>query len=168
MIRTHQTDACWSEAIYSKCETYRYALTRVWAAEKPRLAFIMLNPSKADELRNDPTVERCERRARKMGYGAMRVVNLFAYRATQPSDLKAAAKPEGPANTQLLLEAADWADCALCAWGVHGAHRDQAGKIEEVLRDAGHPLFHIGLTKEGHPRHPLYVSYQIEPAEWLK
>ncbi|GGE53509.1 hypothetical protein GCM10011517_21530 [Actibacterium pelagium] len=126
----------------------------------------MLNPSTADELRNDPTVERCERRARQMGFGAMRVVNIFAFRATQPQDLRKAAHPEGPLNDACLLEGAQWADQILCAWGVHGEHLDQGPKVAERLRAAGHVLTHIGLTKEGHPRHPLYVSYKVTPMPW--
>ena len=66
-----------SEAVYSDCETYRYALTREWGAG-PRLLWVMLNPSTASERSNDPTVERCERRSRAMGFGGFRVVNLFA------------------------------------------------------------------------------------------
>ncbi len=164
--REHQTDGLWSQAIYSRCETYRYSLTRIWSAEGPKITFVMLNPSTADELRNDPTIERCERRSRAMGYGAMRIVNLFAYRATQPAVLKAASDPVGPQNNAVLQEAANWADMVLCAWGVHGAHMDQAENVGRELRQAGHDLYHLGLTKAGHPRHPLYISYTVEPMPW--
>lgn len=162
----HAADGMVSDVVYSPCGTYRYALTRTWDPDQPKIAFVMLNPSTADAMRNDPTVERCERRARQMGYGAMRVVNLFAFRATKPSDLKATAAPEGPENMAVLLAAADWADMVLCAWGAHGDHMAQAAKAEAALRAAGHTLHHIGLTKHGHPRHPLYVSYAVTPALW--
>ena len=68
MITRHfQKEDATSSAIYSDCETYRYALTRVWDDARPRVLFIMLNPSKATEQQNDPTIERCERRARRSG-----------------------------------------------------------------------------------------------------
>ncbi|MBT8413142.1 MAG: DUF1643 domain-containing protein, partial [Boseongicola sp.] len=71
IVRQHSRDGTDSSAVYSPCEKYRYALTREWDARGRRLVFVMLNPSKATELANDPTVERCERRARQLGYGAM-------------------------------------------------------------------------------------------------
>lgn len=126
----------------------------------------MLNPSTASECRNDPTVERCERRARALGYGAFRVVNLFAWRATDPRALRSAAAPAGPANDAAIAEAARWADLVVAAWGVHGVHLGQGARIEASLRAAGHRLHHLGLTKDGHPRHPLYVAYATAPQIW--
>jgi hypothetical protein len=166
LIRTHADGVNHSEAVYSPCEDYRYSLTRTWSPSGRKLLFVMLNPSTADELRNDPTVERCERRARQMGFGAMRVVNIFAFRATRPQDLRKAARPEGPLNDAYLLESAQWADQILCAWGAHGEHLGQGPKIAKKLHKAGHDLCHIGLTKDGHPRHPLYVSYEVTPMLW--
>ena len=155
-----------SEAVYSACLRYRYALTRTWDAAGPRLAFVMLNPSKATELANDPTVERCERRARALGYGAMRVVNLFAWRETDPARMKCADDPEGPANGRALDDAAAWADAVLCAWGVHGAHRDAGPRARDRLARLGVPLLSLGETRDGHPRHPLYVGYAVAPRDW--
>lgn len=164
--RSHAGEGLRSRAVYSACGAYRYLLEREWAAEGRRIAFVMLNPSTASELRNDPTVERCERRARAMGYGAFRVVNLFAFRATRPAELRQAAAPEGPENMQTLDEACTWADLVLAAWGVHGAHRGAGPDLAGRLRARGHVLHHLGLTKEGHPRHPLYVSYTVAPQHW--
>lgn len=164
--RRAEADGRRSTALYSACETYRYALTRDWAVGR-KLAFVMLNPSKATELANDPTIERCERRARALGYGAFTVTNIFALRETDPAKLRAHAAPEGPDNAQALQDAALWADDILCAWGVHGAHKGQGARALATLRATGKPLFHLGLTKQGHPRHPLYVAYATAPEPWV-
>jgi hypothetical protein len=162
----HDSGTCRSEALYSDCEAYRYSLTRIWRPEGPRMVFVMLNPSTADALRNDPTVERCERRARAQGFGAFRVVNLFAWRATDPADLKRATAPVGPENDAAISDAADWGNLLLAAWGVHGAHMGRGPAIASSLRARGVALHHLGCTKEGHPRHPLYVSYAVVPQPW--
>lgn len=166
VVRSHSSDGRESEAVYSGCERYRYALTRVWEPEGKRLLFIMLNPSKATELANDPTIERCERRARMLGYGAFRVANLFALRETDPARLKRARRPVGGENDGQLRDAADWADAILCAWGVHGAHTGQGAKVCTLLRDCGASPMVLGLTRDGHPRHPLYLPYSAEPRVW--
>ena len=149
-------------ALYSPCEQYRYGLRRVWNGELPQVLFIMLNPSTATELQNDPTIHRCETRARAMGYGGVMIANLFAFRATKPEDLKKAADPIGPANDQVLLEWHRFAGTTIAAWGVHGTHLDRAGALAAQLG----AMSHLGLTKDGHPRHPLYVSYKTLPADW--
>lgn len=115
---------------------------------------------------NDPTVERCERRARALGYGAMRVCNVFAWKETDPSKLKKAAQPIGPSNDEHLSGAATWADDILCAWGVHGTHLDRHIGVEKLLNDGTHNLVSLGVTKDGHPRHPLYVAYAQALVPW--
>lgn len=162
LIRRHRAEGRRSWAAYSGCEAYRYALWRRWAAG-PSLLYVMLNPSTATERANDPTIERCERRARALGFAALGVVNLFAYRATQPQDLKRAADPTGPLNDAAIRRAAMRADQVLCAWGVHGAHQGRDAQVARLLRDSGRPLLHLGLTRDGAPRHPLYVAYAQRP-----
>lgn len=166
MIRRHESGGTVSEAQYSDCGTYRYALTRDWQAGAPRLLWIMLNPSTASELRNDPTVARCENRARVMGFGAFRVVNLYAFRATDPRDLRRATDPTGPENDAVITRAAEWADLILCAWGVHGALRGRDKDVLALLRRGGHALWHLGLTQGGHPRHPLYLPKDAPLKPW--
>lgn len=156
-----------SVAEYSDCEAYRYALTRVWDAEGGKIAFVMLNPSTATEVQNDPTVERCERRARALGYGAFRVVNIFAYRATDPRVMRAQADPVGAGNDAAIMAAAAWADRLVCAWGSHGAHLDRGVAVEGLLRPLGVPLYQLGLTKFGQPKHPLYIAYDRQPEPWV-
>ncbi|WP_375174321.1 DUF1643 domain-containing protein [Pseudooceanicola sp.] len=155
-----------SSALYSDCELYRYALTRVWDGGGRKVLFLMLNPSKATEVQNDPTVERCERRARALGYGGMRVVNIFAFRATDPRDLKVATDPEGPENDAVIRDGVAWADDVLAAWGAHGAHRGRGAEVAALLSTSGGRLLHLGLSKAGHPRHPLYIAYARQPEVW--
>ena len=164
--RSHEQDGTVSTVTYSDCEKYRYDLTRTWDAGGPCLLYIMLNPSKADERRNDPTVERCERRARALGYGALRVTNIFAWRDTDPHAMRRAKKPIGPDNDTTLADSCHWANGILAAWGTHGAHMDRGPQIAAMLHAQKTPLFHLGLTKDGHPRHPLYIAYQTQPTRW--
>lgn len=166
ITRSHTKADAPSVATYSDCERYRYALTRVWDAEGGRINFLMLNPSTATEVQNDPTVERCERRARALGFGAFRVTNIFAYRATDPRDMRAQPDPVGPENDAAILAAADWAGTVICAWGTHGAHLGRGPQVEALLRAGPFALMHLGLSKAGHPKHPLYIGYQTQPAPW--
>ena len=166
ITRSHTKGDAPSTAVYSDCETYRYSLTRIWQADAPRVMFVMLNPSKATEIQNDPTIERCERRARALGFGGFQATNIFAIRATDPKVMRTASDPEGPDNKSTLLAGLDWADMVICAWGTHGAHRGQGAKIETLLRASGKPLHHLGLSKHGHPKHPLYIAYSQSPETW--
>jgi hypothetical protein len=169
--RTHLKGDADSVAVYSPCERYRYLLTRVWSAGAPRALFVMLNPSTATELQNDPTVERCERRARALGFGAFRVTNIFAFRATDPRVMRAEPDPVGPLNDAAIDDSArhwvrDGADRIICAWGTHGAHMARGPAVEHLLRTTGRPLFTLGLTQDGHPKHPLYIGYDCQPRLW--
>ncbi len=164
VVRHHSgEDGTHSSAEYSSCDKYRYALTRTWDPNQPRLLYVMLNPSKATELANDPTIERCERRARALGYGAIKICNLFAWKETDPAKLKRARHPVGPLNDQILESGAKWADDILCAWGVHGTHMKRDRETMLILAQSGRPLLALGATKDGHPRHPLYVAYATKP-----
>jgi len=166
ITRTHQKDDAASTAVYSDCEKYRYSLTRIWNPEGSKALFIMLNPSTATEVQNDPTVERCERRARTLGFGSFRVTNIFAWRDTDPRKMRAATDPVGPENDLTIMQSCTWADQIICAWGAHGEHLDR-GKVMKVLLDrTGLPLLHLGLTKAGHPKHPLYIAYAQQPDLW--
>jgi len=166
ITRTHQKGDIASVAVYSPCECYRYLLTRTWDPTRPKLLFAMLNPSTATEVQNDPTVERCERRARALGFGAFRVTNIFAFRATDPRVMRAQPDPIGPGNDAALAASAHWADQVICAWGGHGAHLGRGRQVEALLRATGYPLYHLGLTRDGQPRHPLYIAYATQPQLW--
>ena len=166
ITRTHTKGDAPSTAVYSDCEKYRYSLTRVWDAGGRKVAFVMLNPSTATEVQNDPTVERCERRARTLGFGSFCVTNIFAWRDTDPRKMRAAADPVGAHNDAAITAACDWADQVVAAWGTHGAHLNRGAMVEALLRKTGKPIYHLGLSKAGHPKHPLYIAYAQLPEIW--
>ena len=163
--RRHQKGDAASWAVYSDDEAYRYRLERVWAPG-PRVLFVMLNPSTATEVQNDPTVERCERRARALGFGSFAVGNIFAFRATDPKVMRAQPDPVGPGNDAALLAMAAEADRIVAAWGTHGAHMARGAAVEALLRGQGHALHHLGLSIAGIPKHPLYIGYDTQPVLW--
>lgn len=167
ITKAHQKGDAASVAVYSDCEFYRYDLTRIWDASGQKALFVMLNPSTATEFQNDPTVERCERRARALGFGGFVVTNIFAYRATDPQVMRRQPDPVGPGNDSAILAAAETADQIICGWGSHGAHLDRALQVTSLLRRRARPLFHLGLTLAGQPKHPLYISYSVRPTLWL-
>ncbi|KPU84935.1 hypothetical protein JI58_00695 [Marinosulfonomonas sp. PRT-SC04] len=166
ITRSFQKDDAHSIAIYSDCERYRYSLTRVWEPAGKKAFFVMLNPSTATEVQNDPTVERCERRSRALGFGGFRVANIFAWRNTDPRKMRAADEPIGPANDAAISEGCAWADQIICAWGTHGAYMQRGAQVATLMRATNLPLYHLGLSKAGHPKHPLYIAYAVQPAVW--
>jgi hypothetical protein len=101
-----------------------------------------------------------------LGYGSFRVTNIFAFRATDPRNMRSQKDPNGPDNNSAILEAAHWAGRVICAWGTHGEHKHRGPEVETLLRGTGVPLFHLGLSKAGHPKHPLYIGYAVQPQPW--
>lgn len=141
-------------AVISRCGLYRYHLTRKWG-RGPYALLIMLNPSTADAMQDDPTIRRCISFAKREGCGALVVVNLFAFRSPSPADMKAADDPVGPENDRYIRSAVAGAKGPIiAAWGAHGSYRGR-DKAVRALVDA--PMVCLGLTKAGAPRHPLYV-----------
>ena len=159
-------DDAQSRAVYSACESYRYLLWRDWGQGARRVGFVMLNPSTATEVQNDPTVERCERRARALGFDGFGVANIFAYRATDPKVMRAQGDPVGPGNDAAIAQLAAGVDMVICAWGTHGAHLGRGAAVQALLRGLNRPLHHLGLTKDGAPKHPLYIAYSQAPQIW--
>lgn len=145
-------------AIFSPCLTYRYNLWRRWDDDKPACGFIMLNPSTADENTLDPTLRRCVSFANQWGYGSLYVANIFALRSTDPKTLYASRDPVGPSNEAAIRAVAGLADLLVCAWGVHGALHGRGKEVREMLTA---PRC-LGTTKDGHPRHPLYLPRDAE------
>lgn len=144
------------DAYFSPDRHYRYALSRVWG-DGPMMLFIGLNPSTADETKLDPTMRRVLRFAQREGCGGMWMGNLFAIRATDPLDMRRHFSPIGPDNDQWLLDMAHWcANKIVCGWGTHGGWLDREREVIRLLD--GHKLHCLGQTKDGHPRHPLYLS----------
>jgi hypothetical protein len=157
-----------SIAIFSDCKSYRFVLERTWDYDGLGLLFIMLNPSTADEIKTDPTIERCERRAKALGFGSLRVCNIFAYRATDPMVMKSVEDPiGGEENDSWIRACSTWSDVIICAWGCHGSHRGRGEQVESMLRESVEAAFHLGINKGGAPKHPLYVGYDTEPEQWF-
>lgn len=150
-------------ATFSPCRLYRYLLWRKWSAGD-LACFLMLNPSTADEINNDPTIERCERRTRVWGYGGLLVCNLFAYRATDPAEMKRAADPVGPGNDAAILDAAMRSVMVIAAWGGNGAYRGRETAVLRLLTCRNLHCLRVG--KNGQPCHPLYMPYDLQPILW--
>ena len=139
---------------FSPCRSYRYTLWREWEGKNDDyVMFIGLNPSTADETFNDPTIRRCIGFAKNWGYGALCMTNLFAFRATKPAVMKMNPDPIGMENDEWLLKMAQEAGTLVAAWGAQGAHLRRDFEVKSLLKD----LHCLGMTKGGHPKHPLYV-----------
>lgn len=146
-------------ARFSPCRSHRYELWRRWADDQPYALIIGLNPSTADESQDDPTIRRCIRFARDWGYGALCMGNLFALRATDPRVMLDHWAPVGADNDATLLRLAAGAGIVVAAWGAHGSHRRRDQWALANLPN----LHHLGLTKSGQPRHPLYLPADTLP-----
>jgi hypothetical protein len=149
------------EAVIDKSGRYRYSLIRSWDSNLDRVTFVMLNPSTADANTDDPTIRRCIGFAKSWEYGSLEVVNLFAYRATNPNELKnPAIEPTGSENYEYIKRAALKSRIIVLAWGTKGG---LYGRNKDVLRFLDPcNTYCLGVTKEGHPKHPLYVAANCE------
>jgi hypothetical protein len=149
-------------AVISDDGLYRYRLDRRWGLG-PRVSWIMLNPSTADAEQDDPTLRRITGFSRAWGFSALTVVNLYAWRATDPMRLWFVDDPVGPENDRYLTEACAGTD-VIAAWGASG-HLD---RIREVLALPGMDrLKALALTQAGQPRHPLYLRGDLTPEPWV-
>ena len=152
-----------SGAVFSDCRKYRYALWRMWDANKPLVMIIGLNPSTADETGNDPTITRCISFARSWRYGAVCVTNLFGFRATAPSELKAYHDPIGKENDAWVHEMAKEAAIKVAAWGNHGKFLNRSVDFLSSLDQ----LHFIQMNKSGEPAHPLYLKAELKPVPMI-
>jgi hypothetical protein len=157
-------------ASMSACGAFRYRLWRQWDEGKPRVLFVMLNPSTADGTLDDPTIRKCLGFAKRLGYGGIEVVNLFAFRATDPGDLSAAGWPVGPDNDTHIRTACGSVGGVICAWGSNvdrsPAAKDRAAAVRSLLHEVWGRCEALAHTKSGQPSHPLMLSYDRAP-EWL-
>lgn len=175
-------------AVLSDCGRYRYALDRSgWLGGTGSVLFVMLNPSTADAEHDDPTIRRCIRFAQDWGYARLSVANLYAYRATKPADLT----PLGPAaigeetsrgsvghiarygpiyrnhNDDWIRRLTMTADRVIVAWGANaGPVPGRANEVADLIAVHGGCSYALGVTKDGHPRHPLYVRADAELIDW--
>lgn len=155
-------------ALISECGKYRYNLWRIWddnPFSAPMVAFIMLNPSTADASHDDATIKRCIRFAKEWGYRGISVYNLFAYRSTNPEELFRVQDPIGPKNdfhlNELKMQGSNYD--IVFAWGYYPKHIE---RMKEVYK-----MFPFGkviqMSKEGYPRHPLYLPANLKPFDIL-
>lgn len=164
------------ETIFSPCRKYRYTLWREF--EQPTnliteyspatmrngyVMFMGLNPSTADETKDDPTIRRCVGFAKAWGYNALCMTNLFAFRATDPKEMKKSEFPDGQDNHHHLLKCGSEASMVVAAWGKHGKHHHQDLNARQWLSDIGVSLYHLGLNNDGTPKHPLYLKADTKP-----
>lgn len=141
-------------ARFSPCKEYRYSLSRTWDRSLPRILFIGLNPSTADDKSDDPTVRRCIGFAKKWGFGGLILVNLFAYRTTDPSGLTEVDEPVGRDNDRWIAVEQTRVDRVVAAWGNAGSLLGR----DEIVLNCLNRVHCLGVTKTGYPRHPLYLS----------
>jgi hypothetical protein len=156
--KNHSEEGVESLARYSNCEKYRYTLTRTWDSSKSKIVFIGLNPSTATELKNDPTVTRMIHLAQRLNHGSATVCNLFAFRATFPEDLKKADNPVGKENDLWLQNEINSASKVIACWGNHGKFLSRSQEVLKFLKS----YHHFGFTKQGEPRHILYLKSDAE------
>lgn len=146
-------------AQFDRTGRYRFSLHRFWSGELEAATMVMLNPSTADHLRNDPTISRCIQLSRSWGFGSVNIVNLFAYRTSSPAHLRSIRRPVGKANDSHILEQCNNAGKIIVAWGNHGSFLERDKEVLELL--SPFDLWCIGQTKSGQPKHPLYAPGDV-------
>lgn len=138
---------------------YRYTLTRVWDPTLPVITFVLLNPSTADEAQLDPTLRRCVGFAKREGFGGMLILNLYAFRTKDPKVMMAAPDPIGPDNDRVL---ANVTGTVVAGWGTKAEPARVSQAVALLPR-----LQALGVTKKGHPQHPLYVPANAPLIQWV-
>ena len=163
-----RSDLDWSGATFDETRQYRYTLWRTWDPKLPQIIYILLNPSTANETKNDPTVQRCQQRTLALKqYGGFFVLNIFAFRAPKPIKLYAMAElgedPIGTENNAEILRIVrqNPDSMILCGWGKHGHLLARGHNVTKLLR--GRELHCLGVNGDGTPKHPLYLPYSLNP-----
>lgn len=155
-----------SGALLSQDGKYRYGLWRLWEdpiAPKDIVAFVMLNPSTADGLKDDPTIRKCVKFAKRYGGKGLVVVNLFAYRATDPKVMKAAGSEAiGPENNEMIFKQLEGVTTVVAAWGHGGKYFDREEAFLASAKARGVKLKALKLSKDGTPQHPLYQKDETD------
>lgn len=152
-------------ATISDCGAYRYRLSRTWAVQHATMAFVMLNPSTADADVDDPTIRKCIGFATRSGYGGIEVVNLYAYRATDPKNLRAAGYPVGPDNDEHTEAVCRQATTVVCAWGVNAEGLSRPAEVLRMLKGWGIKPRALRINQRGTPLHPLMLPYSCQLVE---
>ena len=147
-----------NDAVISDCGRYRYLLRRTWDFKKPRALFVMLNPSTADASTDDATIRSCVRLLKALEYGSLEVVNLFAWRATDPNELRTVENPIGPMNERVMYAAVQRCDVVVFAWGADPFAERKSRFTREAVKVWRPAVYCLGKTKSGQPKHPLYIK----------
>lgn len=145
------------KAVFSADRAYRYRLSRTWGSSGTHATWIMLNPSTASALEDDPTIRRCISFTKAWGLDGLIVVNLFALRATDPRELRGHPDPVGPANDQFIAGALHPWSVVVAAWGANPLAGRRTGEVMAIVAGRAAGASCLGVTKAGYPRHPLYV-----------
>ena len=153
-------------AYFSADGCYRYRLERAWNPERGWVLFVMLNPSRADGLKDDNTITKCMRFAQDWGYGGLTVGNLFAFRSPRPEKLRQAVDPIGPENDTTLAALRDTHDMTICDWGNNGPLERRDEVVFNLLTVRGRQVHCLRETGSGNPYHPRNVPYGISPKPW--
>lgn len=147
---------------------FRYRLWRTWDETRPHLLWVLLNPSIANDQLDDPTLKRCKAFSKEWGYGALEIVNLFAFRATHPQDLYTTPDPIGAMNDFHIADAATRATRTIVAWGTSGIYQQRDQAVLALLHHhASQSLYCLGTTRNGCPRHPLYIPHSAVLVPYL-
>lgn len=161
-------------ALFSDDRAYRFRLDIVWDECRPLLNFLMLNPSIADEISNDPTVDRCMKRAMMWGYGGVVITNIFALKATDPEQLyitlmayRDTSKLVGAGNDGMITNTAFECEATIAGWGNHGKLCGRGEYVKHLFDEMEKPLFYLKMSNQGQPYHPLYLPYSLGPEVWI-
>lgn len=155
------------DATISECGKYRYSLVRRWGNKGGLVVWVMLNPSTADSNLDDPTIRRCMKFTERFGHNAMMVVNLFAFRSSDPRKLSDAPSPIGPENHKWVLGALFSGSLLVAAWGALKLPFPEFMKYTiRRLGQEGYTLKCLGKTKNGSPCHPLYLKGDARLIPW--
>ena len=151
-------------AVFDKTGKYRYLLYREWDPALPKLLYVMLNPSIADETDEDQTSKQCLYFAKTLGYGSFEVVNLYSLISTDPKNLKTSIDPIDPiggtTTDWYILNAASKADKIIVAWGCNHFFNKRDKDVTNLLKKSRYQLFCLGKTTDGHPRHPSRLGHK--------
>ena len=171
VVKQHKTLFQQSEAHFSACEKFRYWLRRDWDLSKAPISFLMLNPSTADEMVNDPTIERCQRRAITMGYGSMIIVNLFPFRMTDSKLLNTVPSllSDSAEANEAILRAVALSEMSVCGWGKHPLAAPRAQHIMTLIKQKNlqQKVMCLQLNADNSPQHPLYIGYAKQPVPFV-
>ena len=158
-----------NDCVFSQDRVYRYVLKHSWCdifddVEKP-IVWIALNPSTADENQLDPTLTRIRNFSNQFGYNCFYMLNIFAFRSTDPKNMLNCKQPIGKDNDCWIKQICNKTDKIVCCWGNIGKHLNRSNEIRQLLK--GYPLFYLDMSKQNQPKHPLYLSSKLELKRYI-